>query len=211
MFPLIEEILDILFEESEEKKPKDPKELDKVPGQKKQSALSKLTNKIKVGLKKQRRISQRFFIETGSTNENQRASEFEIIFALKSHLVQLHQIHDVCLFLLRGEIRMRIYSFLSNIKNQNYWDGEEHTDAEWFIGHLSRELLVVQLAIKSILPIGKLCFVWENALEIIIEMLISGIGEIKDLSMSKQGLAMYIKNVKLLQAELIQIEIVNTI
>ena len=106
---------------------------------------------------------------------------------------------------------MRIYSFLSNIKNKNYWDGEEHTDAEWFIGHLSRELLLVQLAIKPVLSAKKLSFVWENSVEIITEMLITGLREIKDLSMSKQGLATFIKNVKVLQAELLQIEIVKNI
>ena len=42
-------------------------------------------------------------------------------------------------------------------------------------------------------------------------MLITGLREIKDLSMSKQGLATFIKNVKVLQAELLQIEIVKNI
>ena len=213
LLPLIEEVIEILFEDSDEPKRKssEDKISDKTPERenaKKVSAFAKITNKIKIGLKKQKRISQRFFIETSFSTEVQEISKLEIILILKAHLIQLHQIHDICLFLLRGEIRMRIYSFLSNIKNQNYWDGEEHTDSEWFIGHLSRELLVVQLAIKSVLPPNKLNFVWEHALDIIIEMLIIGIGEIKDLSMSKLGLAMYIKNVKLLQAELLQIEIV---
>ena len=104
-------------------------------------------------------MANKFYIETRYSIEFQKVSDEEIINMLKTQILEFHDIHDTCLFLLKGEIRMRIYSFLSNIKNKNYWDGEEHTDAEWFIGHLSRELLLVQLAIKPVLSAKKLSFV----------------------------------------------------
>lgn len=202
---MIEDLIDMIFEEPEDFK--HSSEIDREP--KKRSAFRNFTNKIKEGLKKQRRLSHKFFIETRFSSDSIKVSDEEITTLLKNQLVHFHYIHDVCLFLLRGEIRMRIYSFLSNIKGQNYWDGEEHTDAEWFIGHLSRELILVQLAIKPVLKTSKIGFVWENAVDILVEMLITGLGEIKEKRMSKHGLATYVKNVKVLQAELVQIEIVK--
>ena len=205
MLRLLGDIVEMVFEDPEEAKIQDEK-LEKV--MQKNSAFRKFTSKLKQGLKK-RRFSHKFFIETRISSEQVKASDEEITTILKNLLVSFHRIHDSCLFLLRGEIRMRIYSFLSHIKGQNYWDGEEHSDAEWFIGHLSREMVLLQLAIKHVMPSAKLMFVWENALEIMAEMLITGLGEIKDQSMSKHGLATYVKNVKVLQSELLQIEVVN--
>lgn len=206
LLKVLDDVLGLIFEESEENKVQDEK-IAKVL--KKNSALRKLTTKLKDGLKRNRRISHKFYLESRLSAEQIKLSDEEISNTLKEHLISFHRFHDLSLFLLRGEIRMRIYSFLSHIKGRNYWDGEEHTDAEWFIGHLSREMVLVQLAIKHVMPSKKLLFVWENALNIMTEMLITGIGEIKDLSMSKQGLATYIKNVKVLQTELLQIEIVR--
>jgi hypothetical protein len=205
---LLDDVIESLFEDTDEIKRYNTE--GKINGSpvKKRSTFKNFASKIKKGLKKKK--SQDFFIKTRFSSDILHSTGEEIMNSLKSQLVQFHQIHDTCLFLLRGEIRMRIYSFLSNIKNQNYWDGEEHADAEWFIGHLSRELLLFQLAVKSFLSIPKLSFIWESALDIIVEMLITGLREIKDLSMSKQGLATYIKNVKVLQAEIVQIEIVTS-
>jgi hypothetical protein len=202
---LLEEVVEVIFEEPEEVRGADEKEKE----QKKISAFKKISKKIKEGLKQKRRQSHRFYIETKFSADIAKVSNDEILTLVKTQLLSFHNMHDLCLFLLRGEVRMRIYSFLSHIKNQNYWDGEEHTDAEWFIGHLSRELLLVQIAIKPVLSAKKLGFVWENAVDIIVEMLITGLGEIKELSMSKHGLATYMKNVKVLQSELVQVEIVR--
>ena len=205
LLKILDDIFELIFEENEDNKVQDEK-LAKVL--KKNSTFRKFTSKLKDGLKRNRRLSHKFYLESRLSAEQIKLSDEEITNSLRDHLVSIHRIHDLSIFLLRGEIRMRIYSFLSHIKGQNYWDGEEHSDAEWFIGHLSREMVLVHLAIKHVMPSKKLLFVWENAVSIMTEMLITGIGEIKDLSMSKQGLATYVKNVRVLQTELLQIEVV---
>ncbi|CAG9325172.1 SEC8 [Blepharisma stoltei] len=176
--------------------------------EKKKGKFSTFTSKLRdgLGIKKKKK-------EKGPTTEAVfRIAELDKTMEdtklkLRHQLLKLHEQHDMSLFILRGEIKMRIFYFLFHLKDANYWRDEEIPDAEWFIGQLSRELLLVHLAVRPILNAQQLKFIWENVFNILAEMLIFGLSKIKDQQLSKQGLAIYIKNIKVLQSELNQIEI----
>lgn len=176
---------------------------------KKKGKFSSFTNKLRdgLGMHKKREKSAPTTDAVFRIAELEKTQE-DIRLTLRFHLLKLHEQHDMALFILRGEIKMRIFYFLFQLKDANYWRDEEIPDAEWFIGQLSRELLLVHLAIRPILLEAQLKFIWEGAFNILSEMLITGLGKIKDQQLSKQGLAVYIKNIKVLQGELSQIEIV---
>ena len=162
----------------------------------KRSKLSKFTSKLKFGKKKK------------STPAQQEETQSESIYSVLNHnLLKLLELHDKSVFLLKGEIRMRIFYFLYNLKGNNYWREEPNVEAEWFIKQLCKELVSVHLAIKPVLKPEQLEYVWEGAFEIIQQMMIEGLKHINDMVFSKQGLAIFQKNLKVLQSELSLLEI----
>ena len=120
----------------------------------------------------------------------------------------IQSLHDKTVLLIHGEMRMRVFHFLHYIKDNNYWREDELMDSEWFIGQLSRELMQAYLSMKNILDDKKLYYIWHDVFDLINDMFITGVGIVKGAAFSRQGLAVYTKNIRVLQNELSQFDLV---
>jgi hypothetical protein len=130
-----------------------------------------------------------------------------LVAKVKAQACTLRDLHDTCLLLLRGDVRTRCVSFLARIKGNDYWRETELSDAESFIGQLSKELQTYHMAIKHILQQAQQEYIWAGVPALMAELLINNLSAIKGNAITKQGVRVYALNVKVLQTELAQVEI----
>lgn len=130
-----------------------------------------------------------------------------LVMKTKMQATAIRELHDRSLLLLRGDVRTRCVSFLGHIKGNEYWRETELSDAEGFIGQLSKELQTYHMAVKHILTQKQQEYVWAGVPALMAELLINNISGIKGNAITKQGVRVYALNVKVLQTELAQAEI----
>lgn len=146
----INEMTDLIQEDenesSGEEQQESPIDVEHIsPEQKphKRGAFTKFTDKLKTKLFKKQNKESTIDFNTLMETPRQISTDLtldRILAALNIQLLVLTNIYDKAIMTLRGEIRMRCYSFLYQIGITDYWREKTSKESEWFVNDLIKEL-----------------------------------------------------------------------
>mmetsp|Transcript_27412 Transcript_27412/g.49353 ORF Transcript_27412/g.49353 Transcript_27412/m.49353 type:complete len:835 (+) Transcript_27412:2804-5308(+) len=121
--------------------------------------------------------------------------------------MSLENLRDMCLMLIRGEIRFMCIRHFKLVKGVDLWRDSGDVGGESLFSNLTRDLISTQMGLKSVMSKKLLHYVFEGIAELLAELVINSLAFIRSRRANKEGLRIFNKNLRSLQADLDQLDL----
>jgi hypothetical protein len=137
----------------------------------------------------------------------QRAQAPEMNLRVKDLQTSLENLRDMSLLLVRGEIRFMCIRHFKGVRGVDLWRDSGEVGGEAIFSNATRDLIGTQMALKGVMSRRLLSYVFEGVAELLAELVINSLAFIRSHRANKEGLRVFNKNLRSLQADLGQLEL----
>lgn len=128
-------------------------------------------------------------------------------YRVKDLQANLEELRDMCLLLVRGEVRFMCIRHFKAVRGVDLWRDSGEVGGESLFSNLTRDLMGTRMTLKGIMSNKLLDYVFEGITEVIAELVLNSLGFIRARRANKEGIRVFNKNLRSLQADLCQLEL----